>query len=109
MPYTHSLVAVFLWAVGCALAYRYVPKIRPWVFAAFIGLAVLSHWTLDLLVHVPDLPSYGDHHKVGFSFRMVYVQEGLSHESIRKDKNAFGGHTFRWPTSVQPVIDPWNW
>ena len=31
-----------------------------------VGLCVLSHWFLDLPVHVADLPLCGDVHKVGF-------------------------------------------
>jgi hypothetical protein len=31
-----------------------------------VGLAVFSHWVLDLVVHRPDLPLYGNVHKVGF-------------------------------------------
>lgn len=30
------------------------------------ALAVFSHWILDLLVHVPDLPLWGNSLKVGF-------------------------------------------
>ncbi len=30
-----------------------------------VGLAVFSHWVLDLLVHRPDLPLYDDTLKVG--------------------------------------------
>jgi hypothetical protein len=33
---------------------------------AVVGLCVLSHWFLDLPVHVADLPLWGDLHKVGF-------------------------------------------
>ena len=36
-----------------------------WPAAAWIGLAVFSHWVLDWLVHRPDLPLYDDTMKVG--------------------------------------------
>jgi hypothetical protein len=36
-----------------------------WSLAAWLAAAVLSHWLLDLLVHRPDLPLYGDSMKVG--------------------------------------------
>ena len=53
-PITHSLVAVLVWGALFAGAYfllkRY-PK-GAWV----CGLAVVSHWLLDLLTHRPDLP-----------------------------------------------------
>jgi hypothetical protein len=36
-------------------------------FAALVvGLAVFSHWILDLVVHAPDLPLYDNTAKVGF-------------------------------------------
>ncbi len=65
MPYTHSLFAALLWALGSLLAYRFIPHIKPWILAIWLGVAVLSHWLLDLLVHTPDLPLIGDSHKVG--------------------------------------------
>jgi len=70
MPYTHSLVASVLWAVGVYGAFRFFPlqefanKSR---VALVMAVAVLSHWFLDLLVHTPDLPLLGDSStKVGF-------------------------------------------
>jgi len=32
-----------------------------------VALAVFSHWLLDVLVHRPDLPLYGDTHKLGLA------------------------------------------
>ena len=65
MPYTHSLVAAVLWALAAAIVCRWVFRWRGWVVAAWVGVAVLSHWVLDLLVHRPDLPLYGNSAKVG--------------------------------------------
>jgi hypothetical protein len=31
-----------------------------------VGAAVFSHWVLDLIVHVPDLPLFDNRFKVGF-------------------------------------------
>jgi hypothetical protein len=55
-PVSHSLLAVAAWALLLALAYRFLRQDRrgAWV----IGLAVLSHWLLDAVVHQPDLPLY---------------------------------------------------
>jgi len=53
-PVSHSLLAVFGWAVLFALAYQFLRRYRHG--AIVLGLAVLSHWLLDLLVHRPDLP-----------------------------------------------------
>ncbi len=66
MPYTHSLLAALLWSAGAFLAYRLLGPRRGGPMAAVVvGLAVLSHWLLDLLVHRPDLPLYDDTVKAG--------------------------------------------
>lgn len=54
MPFSHSLLAVLGWALLLALAYRFLR--RDDRGALVVGLAVLSHWLLDALVHRPDLP-----------------------------------------------------
>ena len=67
MPYTHSLVAALLWSAAILLIYRLVVRSADLRGAAIIlGLAVFSHWVLDLIVHVPDLPLYDNTAKVGF-------------------------------------------
>lgn len=70
MPYTHSLPAALLWALGAALlTFAWMRRTRvaaAWRSAAVIGAVVFSHWLLDLVVHVPDLPLWDDHAKVGF-------------------------------------------
>lgn len=53
-PYTHSLVAVLGWALLASGLYWVVTRYR--AGAVTIGLAVVSHWVLDLLTHIPDLP-----------------------------------------------------
>lgn len=53
-PWTHSLLAVVLWALAVALIYQWR---RHYLRGALVvGGAVVSHWLLDLLVHIPDLP-----------------------------------------------------
>jgi hypothetical protein len=52
-PISHSLLAVLIWGVGFGAVYyllRRYPR-GAWV----CGLAVVSHWLLDLVVHRPDL------------------------------------------------------
>ncbi len=69
MPYTHSLVAAFLWSGVGALGYWYATRsslTNTGVPSLLVGLAVLSHWVLDVVVHRPDLPLYDNVHKVGF-------------------------------------------
>ena len=65
MPYTHSLPGSLAWSVGAAVLARLVLRL-PWRAAMFIGLAVFSHWILDLLVHRPDLALWFNGPKVGF-------------------------------------------
>jgi membrane-bound metal-dependent hydrolase YbcI (DUF457 family) len=65
MPYTHSLVAAIIWSVAVAVLVRLWPGATTRSAAVWIGVAVFSHWVLDLLVHRPDLPLYDDTMKVG--------------------------------------------
>ena len=63
MPYTHSLTAALTWSVLAGLAWRFW---KPATGGALIvGIAVFSHWVLDLIVHTPDLPLVGNQFKVG--------------------------------------------
>jgi hypothetical protein len=72
-PYSHGLVASIIWsALGFGITYallpRWAPKERIQAGAA-IGLAVFSHFVLDWLVHIPDLPVFGnDSLKIGLGF-----------------------------------------
>jgi hypothetical protein len=53
-PWSHSLATSVLWAALFAGAYFALTRYRrgAWV----IGAAVLSHWLLDYVTHLPDLP-----------------------------------------------------
>ena len=64
MPYTHSLVGGLLWSAAAIALYKIGSK-RAWIAAVPIGVAVFSHWVLDLIVHRPDLALYDDTHKMG--------------------------------------------
>jgi len=62
-PITHSLVGTLGWAIAAAAVYYSWPTrdtSRHWQAAAIVALAVLSHFPLDVLVHVPDLTLAGD-------------------------------------------------
>ncbi len=68
--YSHSLITALVWsglAVLCykpvcrGLGYRYTT-----LSAMIIGVAVFSHWMLDLIAHPRDLPLYDNSAKVGF-------------------------------------------
>jgi membrane-bound metal-dependent hydrolase YbcI (DUF457 family) len=65
MPYTHSLIAAVSWSVAAAFFVWLFPRVATRVAAVWVGVAVFSHWVLDLLVHRPDLPLYDDTMKVG--------------------------------------------
>ncbi len=67
MPFTHSLVGAFIWAVAAALLYGAARKgAGHWAASIIVGAAVLSHWFADLLVHAPDLPLVSGDPKFGF-------------------------------------------
>lgn len=69
-PYSHGLIIAILWSVVAALIYktvcgryrRHYSKFAPLI----IGLAVFSHWMLDLIAHPRDLAIYDNTWKVGF-------------------------------------------
>jgi hypothetical protein len=63
MPYTHSLLGSAAWAAGFGLLVWLVTQSRTgaWLTTA----VVLSHWFLDLLVHVKDLTLWGSPPKLG--------------------------------------------
>ncbi len=65
-PVSHSLAMVTLWGALFGLLYWALKRdIRS---SLIIALCVISHWFLDLLVHMPDLPLYpGNSPLFGFS------------------------------------------
>lgn len=63
MPYTHSLTASIGWSLILGWLGSLIWGRRG---GLVIGLCVLSHWLLDLPVHVADLPLWGNEYKVGF-------------------------------------------
>lgn len=66
MPFTHGLLgALALSAVLGAIAALFY-RDRRTTIALVVAGAVFSHWLLDLVVHVPDLPLLDDSYKVGF-------------------------------------------
>jgi hypothetical protein len=53
-PYSHSLAATLVYSVLLGAAYYLVR--HDFRSATVVGLAVSSHWFLDLIFHRPDLP-----------------------------------------------------
>ena len=66
MPYTHGLPGsiVLSLILGGVVAW-FTPGNRG-ATAMLVAAAAFSHWILDLIVHVPDLPLYDNTAKVGF-------------------------------------------
>jgi hypothetical protein len=69
-PYSHSLVTAIAWSVLAALVYK---PLCSWLgyackksAALIVGMAVFSHWVLDLIAHPHDLAIYDNTWKVGF-------------------------------------------
>ena len=63
-PISHSLLAVCGWAVLVAAVYQIIRRTPRG--AIVLGLAVISHWLLDAVVHRPDPPLYpGSPYRVG--------------------------------------------
>jgi hypothetical protein len=69
-PYSHSLIAAIAWSAVAALVYK---PLCSWLgyactrsAALIVGMAVFSHWILDLIAHPHDLAIYDNTWKVGF-------------------------------------------
>src|SRR6478736_1677199 len=77
-PYSHSLITAVIWSAVAAFVYKTVCGRHPFDSSQgrlshysksaplIIGLAVFSHWILDLIAHPGDLPIYDNTAKVGF-------------------------------------------
>jgi len=63
MPYTHSLFGTILWAVLLGFVTGFATRRREAAIGA--AIVVVSHWFVDLLVHIPDLTLLGTPPKIG--------------------------------------------
>ena len=63
MPYTHSLLGALIWAKIFGVLVWFVTKRKEAAIGA--ALVVVSHWFIDLIVHIPDLTLYGMPPKLG--------------------------------------------
>lgn len=66
MPYSHGLMTAAGWSVLAGLAAFILLPGYSLLAAALTAGVCFSHWLLDLLVHIRDLPLVGDRFKVGF-------------------------------------------
>jgi hypothetical protein len=61
-PYSHGLLASIAWSALAGTAFLiWYPHLKKGKSraAVLVGIAVFSHWLLDALVHVPELPLAG--------------------------------------------------
>jgi len=63
MPYTHSLLGTLIWAKIFGVLVWFATKRKEAAIGA--ALVVVSHWFIDLIVHIPDLTLYGIPPKLG--------------------------------------------
>ncbi len=86
MPYSHSLLAAAVWGLVAFAAARLAGRPR---LGLALGLAVTSHWFIDLPVHTEDLPiASGDGLRVGlgmwksqvgsFAFELAFLVAGFT-------------------------------
>jgi hypothetical protein len=69
-PYSHSLMAAVIWSCVGALIYKTLCSQLRYPYTrsttVIVGLAIFSHWILDLIAHPRDLAIYDNMWKVGF-------------------------------------------
>jgi len=69
-PYSHSLITAILWSCVAAVVYKpmcgWLGLIYTKSASLVIGVAVFSHWLLDLVAHPRDLAIFDNSLKVGF-------------------------------------------
>ncbi len=62
-PWSHSLLMLCLWGVLLGAAYR--NKQSGAKIGVVIGMLVVSHWVLDWITHIPDMPLWPSGPKFG--------------------------------------------
>ena len=72
-PFSHSLMAGFVWGLLFAWAFVWLRRSRPSV-GVVLAFVVVSHWVLDALSHGPDMPVLiGGSLRVGLGLWNSYV------------------------------------
>ncbi len=103
-PYTHSLLMGMVWGAVVGIVYWLIKRDKQG--AIVVGLCVLSHWFLDLIVHVADLPlsPFGDF-KMGFGLwnnvaaaliieTIIFITGVYIYATFTKAKNKIGKWVF---------------
>ena len=66
MPYTHGLPGAIVLSLALGAMVAALTRRRRGLAFLVVAAAAFSHWLLDLIVHVADLPLYDNTDKVGF-------------------------------------------
>jgi hypothetical protein len=107
-PYSHSLLtltlfgAAFGWAVR-RRAQRDAAPIAPVAPGTIVFLLVISHWVLDVVTHIPDLPLYPGGPKFGLGL-WNFVTATLVTETVMF---AAGVWTYARATTPRDRIGTW--
>lgn len=108
-PFSHSLAGVVFWGLLIGAGYYFLTKNRRG--SLLMGGLVVSHWFLDLLVHIPDLPlAPGLELRLGFgiwnSALLTVITEGVIFAGglwlyLRSTKSEnYKGHLSLWSLVV---------
>lgn len=112
-PFSHSLLGVIVWAFLFGLIYFILKK--SFRSSVILGLLVISHWILDLITHIPDLPLFPwSSLKVGFglwnSVPLTIIVEGsiffagvYFYLSSTKANNVTGTYSF-WSLIIFLIV-----
>ncbi len=74
-PWSHSLAGALLWSIAAAFVWTWSGGEGKYLaFApAVIAATVFSHWILDFLVHVPEMPLWPGSLAVGLGLEQPYA------------------------------------
>jgi hypothetical protein len=103
-PYSHGLVSLLLWGILLGVLFCWLDRRnRKRAFMVLVAL-VLSHFILDGLVHVPELPLLGENSpKVGLSF-----WNHLPAELLLETVMAIAGVAMYWKLGGNSKVAKWG-
>jgi len=102
-PYSHGLTASLIWSALAFLLVSYLTEREVSARLGIVfGLTVFSHFILDFIVHVPDLPVLGrnsfklglglwDHMSLALTLELLLVVAGLILYWSSARRRGFGG------------------
>lgn len=78
MPYTHGLIGSLVLSAILGLIVSWFYRERRAMIFIVVALAVFSHWLLDVVVHMPDMPLWDNTMKIGFGlWRWAWISVPL--------------------------------